>query len=344
LADNDPVADLFKDLWYLQSALKGKTEILGGLILSSILQLGNYRNGSMERVTAGVSGVTSNPEIDVAFWGGGTLQEAIKAVKMFKDNPSYQPTEEEVASIAKAVITHGGRAILNDIVLRGYIYALGGVFNGTVYAKDGIFNGTVYAKDGIFNGTVYAKDGIFNGTIQTTSGVFGGDLYQMNEDGESLNMILKDGSCSLGSGTIIVYPNVNAAQIETLDIMGDLGQCPLRHQAVDSSGTLYANTPVWFNTSVSKVYLPQVPIPYMKYTLINNCSNVYYVEVDGNGRNILCLFISAYTSEAGTSTTSLSKKATTVKITPHSVLHLMFTEENNEWVFLNRIPKNDYDY
>lgn len=149
LADNDPVADLFKDLWYLQSALKGKTEILGGLILSSILQLGNYRNGSMERVTAGVSGVTSNPEIDVAFWGGGTLQEAIKAVKMFKDNPSYQPTQEEVAGIAKAVITHGGRAILNDIVLRGYIYALGGVFNGTVYASDGVFKGDVIARRNI---------------------------------------------------------------------------------------------------------------------------------------------------------------------------------------------------
>lgn len=144
--DTDSLSDSFRHLWYLQAALKGKTEILGGLILSSILQLGNYRNGVMEQVTAGISGITSNPALDVAFWGGGTFEQAIKAVNMFKNNPAYQPTEEDVANIAKAVITHGGRAILNDIVLRGYIYALGGVFNGTVYATDGVFKGDVMAK------------------------------------------------------------------------------------------------------------------------------------------------------------------------------------------------------
>ena len=149
LADSDPIAEEFKSLWYLQSALKGKTEILGGLILSSIMQLGNYRNGAMEKVTAGVSGVTSNPDVDVAFWGGGTLHQAIKAVNLFRDNPTYVPTEEEVEGIAKAVITHGGRAILTDIVLRGYIYALGGVFNGTVYANEGQFYGDVIAKRNI---------------------------------------------------------------------------------------------------------------------------------------------------------------------------------------------------
>lgn len=31
--DTDPVADGFKDLWYLQDALKGETQVLGGLIL-----------------------------------------------------------------------------------------------------------------------------------------------------------------------------------------------------------------------------------------------------------------------------------------------------------------------
>jgi len=48
--------------------------------------------------------------------------------------------------MAKFVVTHGGRAILNDIVLRGYIYALGGVFNGTVYAHDGVFTGFIGKK------------------------------------------------------------------------------------------------------------------------------------------------------------------------------------------------------
>lgn len=140
--DNDEMVGEFKDLWYLQHAFKGKTEILGGLILSSLIQLGKYENGKLGDVTAGVNGIVEDANADVAFWGGGTFEQAIKAVNMFRNNPSYQPTEEEVASIAKAVITHGGRAILNDIVLRGYIYALGGVFKGRVEAKEGYFLGS----------------------------------------------------------------------------------------------------------------------------------------------------------------------------------------------------------
>ena len=150
--DKDKMTDEFKDLWYLQHAFKGKTDILGGLILSSIIQLGKYQNDVMQSETAGMSGIVEDPNTDVAFWGGGTLKQAINAVNLFKYDPSYQPTEAELANIAKAVITHGGRAILNDIVLRGYIYALGGVFNGTVYANDGVFKGRIEAKEGYFLG------------------------------------------------------------------------------------------------------------------------------------------------------------------------------------------------
>ena len=139
--DNDEMTGEFKDLWYLQHAFKGKTEILGGLILSSLIQLGKYQNGEMKSVTAGVSGLVEDYNTDVAFWGGGTMKQAINAVNAYKYDAGYQPTEEELADMAKAVITHGGRAILNDIVLRGYIYALGGVFKGRIEAKEGYFLG-----------------------------------------------------------------------------------------------------------------------------------------------------------------------------------------------------------
>lgn len=48
--------------------------------------------------------------------------------------------------MAKFVVTHGGRAILNDIILRGYIYAIGGVFSGTIQAAGGVFSGFVEKK------------------------------------------------------------------------------------------------------------------------------------------------------------------------------------------------------
>ena len=66
----------------------------------------------------------------------------------YAKNPAYQPTEEEVSRMAKFVVTHGGRAILNDIVLRGYVYALGGLFKGNLDVGS---NGDHFTLDGSTN-------------------------------------------------------------------------------------------------------------------------------------------------------------------------------------------------
>ena len=135
--DNDKSMAEFQSLSYIYDVLKnGSVDIIGGLILSNMIQLGNYQDGKMKRVTAGISGIY-NDEDDVYTWGGGTFEQAIRTVMKYKNNPKYQPTEEELKAMANAVITHGGRAILNDVILRGYIYALGGMFKGTVEIADG---------------------------------------------------------------------------------------------------------------------------------------------------------------------------------------------------------------
>ena len=105
----------------------GSVQFAGGLGLMTMLMLGNYQDGEMLSVTSGLSGIYNNDN-DVAFWSGGTFEQAIRAVQMFKNDPNYQITNEELSSISKAVITHGGRIIMNDAVIRGYIYALGGIF------------------------------------------------------------------------------------------------------------------------------------------------------------------------------------------------------------------------
>lgn len=140
--DRNPVADEFKKYWYLMDALEGTTSIDGGLILTSIIRLGQWKDGVLKKVNACVSGIYNNDD-DVAFSAGGDLDKAIYTVMLYKNNPTYVPTSEELKNIANCVITHGGRAILNDVILRGYIYALGGVFNGTIYAKGGEFNGYI---------------------------------------------------------------------------------------------------------------------------------------------------------------------------------------------------------
>jgi hypothetical protein len=87
------------------------------------------------------------------------LQKAFYTIGKYLQNPGYQATDAEVDDMAKFVVTHGGRAILNDIILRGYIYAKGGVFNGTIHATDGEFSGTIHATDGEFSGKVVATGG-----------------------------------------------------------------------------------------------------------------------------------------------------------------------------------------
>lgn len=138
ILDNDKATAGFQSINYIASAIKdGSVDILGGLILANMIQLGNYKDGKMQKVTARVSGIY-NDDDDVAFWAGGTLQQAILTVMKFRNDPDYQPTDTEWANMAKFVATHGG-----DTFLRGYIYALGGKFRGVVEALGGFFRGKV---------------------------------------------------------------------------------------------------------------------------------------------------------------------------------------------------------
>lgn len=168
ILDNDKATAGFQSINYIASAIKdGSVDILGGLILANMIQLGNYKNGKLQKVTAGVSGIY-NDDDDVAFWAGGKLEQAILTVMRFRNNPDYQPTDAEWANMANFVATHGG-----DVFLRGYIYALGGKFRGEVNAESGIFK-NVKSPNGNFkideDGNIWIKgEGEFSGTVNVIS-------------------------------------------------------------------------------------------------------------------------------------------------------------------------------
>lgn len=152
--DNQSELAKYQSMQYLEAAMRnGSTDILGGLILTNLILLGNPEASDNN---AGISGIR-NDDNDVAFWGGGTYAQAIDTVMKYVEDPTYQPTDAEVASMAKAVITHGGRAILNDVVLRGYVYAKGGEFTGTVYAQSGVFSGFVKKTPTVITPDNYAQ-------------------------------------------------------------------------------------------------------------------------------------------------------------------------------------------
>lgn len=153
--DNHSELAYYQSLQYLSSALsQGSTTISGGLILTQMIMLGNYLNGVMKKNTAGVNGYY-NDDSDVAFWAGGDIQKAIATVAKFQNDPRYQPTDAEWADMANFVATHGG-----DVFMRGYVYALGGLFRGAVSIANGKIQLNADGSGSLASGAyIWNKDG-----------------------------------------------------------------------------------------------------------------------------------------------------------------------------------------
>ena len=148
--DNDKSLAEFQAIQYLSNAIKeGNTSVLGGLVLSSMIMLGNYKNGAMQKVNAGMSGIY-NDDDDVAFWAGGTLEQALATIVKFKQNPRYKPTDSEWANLANFVVSHGG-----DAFFRGNIYAENGYFRGEVEIAGGRIQLKTDGSGKLASGNIY---------------------------------------------------------------------------------------------------------------------------------------------------------------------------------------------
>lgn len=162
--DNNSSLAYYDKLEYLKSAMTdGRTVMNGGLILSSIILLGRWIDG-VYRQSSGMSGYDN--ENDVAFWAGGSYEQAISTVSKYINNPQYQPTEDELATMAKFVAMHNGRVILEDAIIRGYVYAEGGKFSGEVSVADGKIMLKTDGSGRLANGKLYWDS---NGALYQTS-------------------------------------------------------------------------------------------------------------------------------------------------------------------------------
>ncbi len=85
---------------HITSALKGATDIAGGLVMTNVLMLRNEKNV----VTAGMSGSQGskdNPE-NVLLWGGSTYKEAVNAAKADNDfHVGKNKTGRQITSLIK---------------------------------------------------------------------------------------------------------------------------------------------------------------------------------------------------------------------------------------------------
>ena len=133
--DNQADRVYYQSLKYLADAIgRGDTVINGGLILSNLIGLGNA-DGSGE-INSGISGI-KNVDSDVAFWAGSNYEKAQQTAVKFISTPSSEVASDD----AKAVITHGGTAILNDVIVHGKVYASEGEFSGKVVSASGNIGG-----------------------------------------------------------------------------------------------------------------------------------------------------------------------------------------------------------
>lgn len=125
--DNDKTLAELLNIEYLKKAIyEANTEILGGLILSAMVWVGKYVNGKQQN-TGGMSGLYTDSNSPF-LWGGGTFEQAIETIMYYASRRPEHYYDEEPEGHVNFAVTHGGTAILNDIILRGYINAIGGIF------------------------------------------------------------------------------------------------------------------------------------------------------------------------------------------------------------------------
>ena len=168
--DNRSELAKYESMSHIRNLLKSGGLLEAGVVNTGLITMGKVNEeGELTGNTAGISG-QYNDDDSVAYWAGGDYEQALYAIATYLDNPNYTPTKEELSNMAKFVVTHGGRAILNDVILRGYIYALGGKFKGVVEATDGKFRGEVEATSGTFNNVSF-QSGLIGGFRVSGSGI-----------------------------------------------------------------------------------------------------------------------------------------------------------------------------
>lgn len=116
--DNASDRAYYQALHYLAAALNGSTEIDGGLLLTSLIRLGEWVGGVMSKVNAGINGIATSSD-SPAFWAGGDMAQAIATITALKALPTATFDPKTMAPFA---VTH-----------RGEVFAANGNFRGSMH-------------------------------------------------------------------------------------------------------------------------------------------------------------------------------------------------------------------
>lgn len=166
--DNSSDRAYYQAREYLDAAIKGFTDVYGGLILTGMIKVGTQANGVMTKETAGMNGRYLNDK-DVAFWAGGSDVQAINAINQAGTNE------------ANFAVSHGGKVVMNDAVVRGKVYASEGEFRGDIYADNGVFGGFIQKKVTMVNSANIDAIAPLEGGYRTLSPKTAGSLMYITD-------------------------------------------------------------------------------------------------------------------------------------------------------------------
>lgn len=302
--DQDKTLASLEAIQYLTAAItEAKTTVNGGLVMTQDIRVGQYRNGKMVKETGGMSGYAATRNSPF-IWGGGDMLQAFYTIGKYIYDPGYMATDEELKKMCSFVLTHGGRAILNDIILHGYIYAKGGVLQ-SVRSPNGNFSideqgNAKFKGDSEFSGKMAGVIGSFKrlncvdekgyivGSIAFGSDGkmwFDGDMYSQgynNKEDRSNRFYTSDVWCRgmLGhrSRTMAMVQE-DLMQVFTRGTDKDPVLCVLE-QETNASGNTYYKIPLY--APGNKDDTSGMPIDVI---LFNNTSDYYYsFEGMGNGK------------------------------------------------------------
>lgn len=234
-----------KGMRYIREALENYTSIENGLVLTSTIILGAIFGGEWQ-ANAGINGVGGGTD-DVAFWAGGTLDQAVNLV----ENP------DATSDVAQIVITHGGLIIANNAYIKGKINAKEGFIGGMKISGESLTN------EG-FNNDAYI---ILRNDLSKTFAGIGGNILPASAGGISAvarfennrintDIIAPDNIALLVSAS--GSHNKNTAIMMNGGYLSGLALVPLQ---VNSNETL-VNRDVWvscYNTSNITITLPTKP-------------------------------------------------------------------------------------
>lgn len=211
----------------LRDATEGSTDIYGGLVLTRHIKVGDDSNAAEFRETGGISGYFTDGNSPYA-WAGGDFNLAVGTAS------KYSTTTATPEGEIPYVVTHGGRVILNDAVVRGKVYAFDGVFSGEVNAKQGTFQ-DIDILSGKISGFTIGEKELSNRAADasiTIGGETGQKFFRVNTFGnEAMVKVRNDGGTLL---TLDAYQGGTAAQF----VSNGSKQDGTRGYAIESYGNV----------------------------------------------------------------------------------------------------------